>query len=276
MNFQRFYSNQREETNPQIKKAPNPKFYTSPKINNYDSIKNNKTQFRRPPPKSRKTNKIRKHRKKHTANQRHRKNKLKREICKYYLMGNCNKGAGCQFSHEGQPGNKNILCRYHLVNACQKGKACLLSHEKSRFPCKYFFISGKCDKFADCEFSHGVIREKQILENFIEENLENMFNHHKNQIWTPFLDFVRENGYFVKFETEEKSKLERKERQKNNLPEILKINHKNLAGKKNFDKLVLESVQTEKNSEMKQNKAKNQRENDNVFDFLNGLIDSQF
>ena len=123
------------------------------------------------------------------------KKKGKTVPCKYFQMGNCARGSACQFSHAIAQGLETLLCKYHLVGNCKKGDKCLLSHDFSKFPCKYFFISGNCQKMGHCQFSHERFKDRQILETFISENLEGVYQHFRNGVETAFNLFVVENGY---------------------------------------------------------------------------------
>ena len=50
--------------------------------------------------------------------------------------------------------NKNLkreLCKYFLNGECKKGEKCTFSHIISDFACKYFHAYGKCDKKKECK-----------------------------------------------------------------------------------------------------------------------------
>jgi hypothetical protein len=86
-----------------------------------------------------------------------------RPICKFYQEGRCSNDT-CGFLHEGPLNKKeNEICKYHLVGACQKGENCIYSHDFSTFPCKYFHLENECrDKL--CRFSHSAISEEKKME----------------------------------------------------------------------------------------------------------------
>ena len=52
-----------------------------------------------------------------------------------------------------------ILCRYFMVGACQKGESCPYSHDrnisrKGTLPCRFFQV-GTCANGSNCRFSHS-------------------------------------------------------------------------------------------------------------------------
>jgi len=54
---------------------------------------------------------------------------------------------------------RNVLCRYFMVGACQRGPACPYSHDrnisrKGTLPCRFFQV-GTCANGTECRFSHG-------------------------------------------------------------------------------------------------------------------------
>ena len=136
-----------------------------------------------------KSTKVRKHIKKHKKAYKHK------SPCRYFQMGNCSRGNACTFSHHIQRGLKTTLCKYYLVNNCKKGSSCLLSHDTSLFPCKYYFISGTCQKMGLCEFSHERFKNKTIRDTFIESNLEAIYQHYRKGVATPLNLHVVEEGH---------------------------------------------------------------------------------
>jgi hypothetical protein len=113
--------------------------------------------------------------------------------CQFYRVGNCALGDNCTFSHDIEQGNPDKLCKFYLVNACQKSN-CLFSHETFRFPCKYLFVSGKCNSMAGCKFSHQKLRSKKDLKIFVEENFASIRQHLKDGFVTPLTRYALENG----------------------------------------------------------------------------------
>merc|ERR1712218_204126 len=52
-----------------------------------------------------------------------------------------------------------IVCRYFMVGACQKGESCPYSHDrnisrKGTLPCRFFQV-GTCANGSNCRFSHS-------------------------------------------------------------------------------------------------------------------------
>lgn len=86
-----------------------------------------------------------------------------RPICKFYQEGRCH-NAECTFLHEGPLNKKpNDICRYYLVGACQKGDNCVYSHDFSTFPCRYYHLENEC-RDRNCRFSHQPITPERKLE----------------------------------------------------------------------------------------------------------------
>ena len=115
--------------------------------------------------------------------------------CRYYQMGKCSRGVSCKFSHLVKKGLKTTLCKYYLVGNCKKGYSCLLSHDTFQFPCKYYFISGTCQKMGFCEFSHERFKNETIKKDFIEKNLEAIYQHYRKGVATPLNLFVVREGH---------------------------------------------------------------------------------
>ena len=129
---------------------------------------------------------------------------IKKKVpCDYHKVGLCNKSSNCEFSHHKSPElQKDKLCKYHLIGGCQKNP-CYFSHKINDFPCKYLFISGKCDKSSKCRFSHEGFKNEQQLINFIEENKNIIIDHLKNKIFVPVNLYALENK-FVDIENKKK------------------------------------------------------------------------
>jgi len=54
---------------------------------------------------------------------------------------------------------RKVLCRYYMMGVCQRGEACPYSHDRSisnkgTIPCR-FYQSGTCANGSNCRFSHG-------------------------------------------------------------------------------------------------------------------------
>lgn len=146
----------------------------------------------------------------------------KKTPCNFHKLGLCNKSTNCEFSHSQKPElQKDKLCKYHIIGGCQKNP-CYFSHKINDFPCKYLFISGKCDKSSKCKFSHEGFKSKKSLENFIEENKEIIRDHLRNNIFVAvnlyalenelvFVEDKKDCGFFGKKDFEEVKEDEKEE-----------------------------------------------------------------
>eukprot|EP00092_Neocalanus_flemingeri_P040322 GFUD01043917.1.p1 GENE.GFUD01043917.1~~GFUD01043917.1.p1 ORF type:complete len:617 (+),score=100.08 GFUD01043917.1:143-1852(+) len=61
---------------------------------------------------------------------------------------------------------KKVLCRYYMMGVCQRGDDCPYSHDRSisnkgTLPCR-FFQSGTCANGSNCRFSHGTPDQEPI------------------------------------------------------------------------------------------------------------------
>eukprot|EP00933_Yihiella_yeosuensis_P053646 TRINITY_DN5190_c0_g1_i2.p1 TRINITY_DN5190_c0_g1~~TRINITY_DN5190_c0_g1_i2.p1 ORF type:complete len:287 (-),score=57.83 TRINITY_DN5190_c0_g1_i2:152-1012(-) len=110
---------------------------------------------------------------------------IKRNLCKFFLQGSCEKGPACGFAHSeaelGQPADpdatppllaKRTICKFFLEGTCGKGSLCGFAHgegelgqtivvdsgagapEIKRTLCK-FFAEGNCELGVTCGFAHG-------------------------------------------------------------------------------------------------------------------------
>jgi len=76
-------------------------------------------------------------------------------ICKYYLKSSCNKGAACEFRHEGTVGIiEDTICKFLMGGSCSKGSNCSFSHDLKLVPCKFMVCTGRCGDGDACRFSH--------------------------------------------------------------------------------------------------------------------------
>ena len=166
-------------------------------------------------------------------------------------MGNCSRGKSCQFSHNIKQGLETTLCKYFLVGNCKKGNTCLLSHDRSLFPCKYYFISGQCQKMGQCDFSHEKFKNKKIMESFIADNMEAVYQHYRNGIGTQFNIFVVENGY---------------------LDEKLRRNKELTKDVEKMKNIMLSQDNTQNMQKQALNIEKARKQNNASFNILNALI----
>jgi len=61
---------------------------------------------------------------------------------------------------------RKVLCRYYMMGVCQKGEGCPYSHDRSisnkgTVPCR-FYQAGTCANGSNCRFSHGAVEEGPI------------------------------------------------------------------------------------------------------------------
>lgn len=63
------------------------------------------------------------------------------------------------------------LCKFFLTGNCHRGADCIFSHNTKEFPCKYLHAIGFCEKGQKCRFSHELLRPEEI-QKFIKENEE--------------------------------------------------------------------------------------------------------
>ena len=121
----------------------------------------------------------------------------KRLPCHLFKMGKCDKGDSCDFSHNIEQGLKDQLCRFYIVNACTNTN-CQFSHDKSKFQCKYLYITGKCEKNSRCTFSHQAFKSKASLHDFIQSNVDMIIDCLKNNILTATNKYARNEGLLIK------------------------------------------------------------------------------
>lgn len=75
----------------------------------------------------------------------------KREVCRYWLSSNCNKGEGCEFKHEYDLENMPV-CR---KNAACADPSCILKHDvfTEKISCPNY-EAGFCSFGHSCKFPH--------------------------------------------------------------------------------------------------------------------------
>ncbi|URE27141.1 hypothetical protein MUK42_17581 [Musa troglodytarum] len=78
------------------------------------------------------------------------------KLCNFYLMGRCQQGDLCKFSHDATPLTKSQPCKYFACDSCLKGDDCPFDHELSKYPCHNFHSKGSCHRGDRCKFSHKI------------------------------------------------------------------------------------------------------------------------
>ena len=66
----------------------------------------------------------------------------------------------------GAEWQRKVLCRYFMVGACQKGDNCPYSHDKNiskkgTLPCRFFQV-GTCANGTNCRFSHAMAQASAV------------------------------------------------------------------------------------------------------------------
>ena len=117
----------------------------------------------------------------------------KKMVCEFYRKGLCNKGEDCTYRHDIQLKTLDMLCKHHIVGSCNNPK-CLFLHDTNKYPCKYLFISGKCDKGMECAFSHEKISSVEQINDFVKNNAQQIRIHRDKGILTPLSKYAMEKG----------------------------------------------------------------------------------
>ncbi|KAL5221175.1 hypothetical protein ABZP36_025888 [Zizania latifolia] len=78
------------------------------------------------------------------------------QYCRYYLLGKCQQGSICKFSHDTTPLTKSKPCTHFARGSCLKGDDCPYDHELSKYPCHNFLENGMCIRGDKCKFSHEI------------------------------------------------------------------------------------------------------------------------
>ncbi|XP_034096284.1 uncharacterized protein LOC117562544 isoform X1 [Gymnodraco acuticeps] len=92
-----------------------------------------------------------------------------RLVCRHFLWGRCIKEDTCQLEHfKGYNDLVKEVCKFYIIGFCQKGESCPYMHES--FPCKFFHRRGQCSKGADCKFSHEPLND--ITTKLLDEALQ--------------------------------------------------------------------------------------------------------
>lgn len=114
--------------------------------------------------------------------------------CDFFLKGHCHRGDDCKFRHDVEQKPLDVMCKFYLAGSCHK-EDCLYLHDKSQYPCKFLHISGKCDKMAECAFSHARFSSKAQIEDFIKQNLESLRVHRDRGVTSPIVAYAIECGH---------------------------------------------------------------------------------
>ena len=117
----------------------------------------------------------------------------KTKICEFYKRGVCKKGENCTFSHDYKLKVLDEICKFHLSGNCLK-KNCLFSHDLSSYPCKYLYLSGKCQKMLNCGFSHKPFKSEKQLNTYVRDHAEAIKEHWRRGFRTPFLVYALKSG----------------------------------------------------------------------------------
>ncbi|XP_042399233.1 uncharacterized protein LOC121989325 isoform X1 [Zingiber officinale] len=79
------------------------------------------------------------------------------KLCNFYMIGRCQQGDLCKFSHDATPHTKSQPCKYFACDSCLKGDECQFDHELSKYPCHNFQSKGTCYRGDKCKFSHKIV-----------------------------------------------------------------------------------------------------------------------
>ncbi|XP_042409050.1 zinc finger CCCH domain-containing protein 7-like isoform X2 [Zingiber officinale] len=101
------------------------------------------------------------------------------KLCNFYMIGRCQQGDLCKFSHDATPHTKSQPCKYFACDSCLKGDECQFDHELSKYPCHNFQSKGTCYRGDKCKFSHKIVDvegsslpdAKKLVSPSTEENL---------------------------------------------------------------------------------------------------------
>uniref|UniRef100_A0A8C4Q2U4 C3H1-type domain-containing protein n=1 Tax=Eptatretus burgeri TaxID=7764 RepID=A0A8C4Q2U4_EPTBU len=55
--------------------------------------------------------------------------KMSKEVCKFYSKGKCGKGDRCKYRHGGVPLRKKKPCKYDAQGSCDAGERCIYIHD---------------------------------------------------------------------------------------------------------------------------------------------------
>lgn len=126
--------------------------------------------------------------------------------CEFFLKGHCQKGDDCKFRHDVEQKPLDLICKFYLAGSCNN-KRCLYLHDTSKYPCKFLYVSGKCDKMTECIFSHARFASTAQINDFVKQNLESLRVHRDKGITSAVLKYAIEKGHL-----KETAELERQEK----------------------------------------------------------------
>ena len=95
-----------------------------------------------------------------------RKDYLKTIECKYYNLGNCDRGSSCDYKHM-----KNIECKYNNTGDCNRGLSCEFKHMKKKI-CFRYYNDEYCWKKDRCEFEHKIESEIETNPSEMRQEVE--------------------------------------------------------------------------------------------------------
>src|SRR3990167_2553355 len=130
----------------------------------------------------------------------------KKVPCEFYKKGHCKNGDDCTYRHDIELKRLDTLCKFFLTDSCHNPK-CLYLHDKSQYPCKFLNISGKCDKMAECVFSHERFKNKEQIKDFILSNIDSIRNHRDIGMMTPLIFYAIEMKFIKRTKEEENTSL---------------------------------------------------------------------
>lgn len=118
----------------------------------------------------------------------------KTQPCQFFLKGLCKKGEDCKYRHDIEQKPLSQLCKFHLTGGCSN-KACLFLHDTTKYPCRYLYVTGRCDKGLECCFSHERFKGgKEEIDNYLRDNKRQAIEAVRRGIKTPLLEFGLQKG----------------------------------------------------------------------------------
>lgn len=68
------------------------------------------------------------------------------------------KGDDCPFSHDFVPQKRPELCKFYIMSFCERGATCIYYH--GDWPCKFFHVFKSCSQGDACRFSHQPLTDE--------------------------------------------------------------------------------------------------------------------